>query len=101
MIAVYLTQTEIKIKKLKAKDNMSTAMSFVVAGGLLRSENAPIDRASPNTRSDRLSIRGVGSPYLSLFGKPIKTPIQRGRALNGTGALTRTKQYTGKTYKMR
>jgi hypothetical protein len=46
--------------KLNPKAKMSLARSSNVMGGLLNSEYALNDRASPNIKSERVSIRGLG-----------------------------------------
>jgi hypothetical protein len=48
------------MRKLKVKAMMSVTIPVSSVGGLLRSEYALRDRANPNIRSDKLSIRGFG-----------------------------------------
>lgn len=73
MMAVYLIHTEINTRKLNPNKIMSPKMPSRLVGGVLSSANAPIDNASPNTISDMVSMRGVGSEYLLFDGKTVRT----------------------------
>ena len=60
IMLVYRSHTEITIRKLNPKVIMSLPISLGFLGGLPSRESAPIDNASPKTKSDRLSMRGLG-----------------------------------------
>lgn len=51
---------------------MSARTSAGVFGGVLSRESAPIESASPKTKSDRVSIRGLGVARGALSGKEMK-----------------------------
>ena len=63
IIRAYPSQIEIMTKKLNANNPRFTASSEASVGVLARSSSEPIERASPNTRSDsdstRILIRGI------------------------------------------
>ncbi|MFZ2411392.1 MAG: hypothetical protein WAW23_07475 [Candidatus Methanoperedens sp.] len=60
MMLVYRSQTEIRITKLIVNPTISLLISAGLPGGLLIRESAPIESASPNIKSERDSIRGLG-----------------------------------------
>jgi hypothetical protein len=77
-MAVYLSHTEINMKKLKPNPKMSVTTSLGLTTGRLRSDNEPIESARPNIKSERDSILGFGirplnaqSPRSSPTSRPI------------------------------
>ena len=70
-IAVYLSHTEISMRKLNPNPKMSATTSLGLTAGLLSSDNDPIESASPNIKSERDSILGFGI-------RPLKVNHPRG-----------------------
>ena len=56
MIVVYCTQTAMRTAKSNTNAMMRELISSGVAGGCVMRVSAPMERVSPNIRSDRLSI---------------------------------------------
>lgn len=73
-IAVYLSHTEIKMKKLKPNPKMSATTSLGLTAGRLSNDNDPIERARPNIKSERDSILGLAIRTLNV-NHPRNSPV--------------------------
>ena len=63
---VYLSHTEINMKKLKPNPIMSVTTSLGLTAGRLSNDNEPIESARPNIKSERDSILGFGIRALNV-----------------------------------
>lgn len=61
IILVYLTQIAASMRKLKPKSRREETRAVRLAGLALRRETAPMERASPNIRSESVCILGFGA----------------------------------------
>jgi len=84
MTLVYCNQDAIKITKVNTKTMTREFISSGVVGGRAMRDTAPIDKASPNIRSDKDSIRflGIGPRRLSsaTLSPPGKARFKSDRA---------------------
>ncbi|HUO42501.1 MAG TPA: hypothetical protein VMU35_05950 [Methylomirabilota bacterium] len=66
-MAVYLSHTEINMKKLNPNPITPLTTSSGLTGGLLSSDDDPVESASPKIKSDRDSILGFGISPLNVI----------------------------------